>query len=71
MAGLGLIVKELQVPVVPIRIFGMEKIYPRGAKFPKKGKCTVIFGKPIEFTTETPTEIIEISRNAILNLTAK
>ena len=71
MAGLGLIVKELQVPVVPIRIFGMEKIYPRGAKFPKKGKCTVIFGKPIEFTTETPSEIIEISRNAILNLTAK
>jgi len=68
MLGLGLLVKELQVPVVPIKIQGMEKIYPRGAKLPKKGKCTVIFGKPIEFTTETPTEIIEISRNAMLNL---
>ena len=71
MNGLGLMVKELQVPVVPIRIFGMEKIYPRGSKFPKKGKCTVLFGKPIEFTTETPSEIIEISRKAILNLTVK
>ena len=69
MQGLGLIVKELQVPVVPIKILGMDKIYPRGTKFPKKGKCTVIFGKPLEFTTETPSEIIEISRKAVLNLT--
>jgi long-chain acyl-CoA synthetase len=71
MSGLGLLVKELQVPVVPIRILGMEKIYPRGAIFPKKGKCQVIFGKPLEFTTESPSEIIEISRNAVLDLTKK
>jgi len=71
MSGLGLLVKELQVPVVPIKILGMEKIYPRGAIFPKRGKCTVVFGKPIEFTTESPIEIIEISRKAVLNLTAK
>lgn len=68
MQGLGLLAKELQIPIVPIRILGMEKIHPRGSWFPKKGKCTVIFGKPLEFTTETPSEIIEISRNAILNL---
>lgn len=71
MSGLGLLVKELQIPVVPIKILGMEKIYPRGAIFPKKGKCTVIFGKPIEFTTETPSEIIQKSRKAVLNLTEK
>lgn len=70
MQGLGLLAKELQVPIVPIKILGMEKIYPRGSKFPKKGKCTVIFGKPIEFTTETPSEIVEISRNAILSIKA-
>lgn len=70
MPGLGLMVKELQVPVVPIRIIGIENIFPRGAKFPKKGKCTVIFGEPIEFTTETPSEIVEKSRDAILNLTS-
>ena len=68
MSGLGLLVKELQVPVVPIKILGMEKIFPRGSWFPNKGKCTVIFGKPIEFTTETPSEIIEKSRKAVLNL---
>jgi long-chain acyl-CoA synthetase len=69
MSGLGLMVKEFQVPVVPVRIFGMEKIYPRGAKVPKKGKCRVIFGKPIEFTTQTPNEIVEISRKAMSGLT--
>jgi len=69
MSGLGLMVKEFQVPVVPIRIFGMEKIYPRGAKVPKKGKCVVVFGKPIEFAYQTPNEIIEISRKAIFDLT--
>ena len=68
MQGLGLLVKELQAPIVPIKILGMEKIYPRGTKIPKKGKCIVIFGKPIEFTTESPSEIIEISRNAVLGL---
>ncbi len=70
MQGLGLLAKELQVPIVPIRILGMEKIHPRGSWLPKKGKCKVIFGKPLEFTTETPSEIVEISRKAILNLTA-
>lgn len=68
MQGLGLIVKELQVQIIPIKILGMEKIYPRGAKFPKKGKCTVIFGKPIEFSTESPSEIVEKSRDAVLKL---
>jgi len=71
MQGLGLLGKELQVPIVPIKIVGMEKIYPRGTKFPKKGKCTVIFGKPIEFTTESPSEIIQKSRQAVLSLTKK
>lgn len=68
MSGLGLLVKELQVPVIPIKIMGMEKIFPKGSKFPKRGKCTVIFGKTLEFTTETPSEIVEISRKAVLEL---
>ena len=71
MPGIGLMVKELGVPVVPIKIVGIEKIFPRGAKFPKKGDCMVIFGKPIDFTTETPEEIVEMSRRAILDLTTE
>ena len=65
MPGIGIMVKELQVPILPVKVEGTEKIFPRGAKFLKKGVCTVSFGKPIYFTTETPNEIVQISRRAL------
>ncbi len=68
MQGLGLMAKELQVPIVPIRIFGMEKIFPKGAILPKRGKCVVRFGKPMKFTIEPLSEIVSKSRQAVLAL---
>ena len=68
MPGLGLIIKELQVAIVPIQISGINHIYPRGAIFPKRGKCTVRVGKPLNFTFESPNEIVSKSREAILAL---
>jgi len=68
MPGLGIIVHELKVPVVPIRVRGMEKVLPRGAVFPKRSKVTVTFGKPLHFTTETPSEIVEKARDAVMGL---
>jgi long-chain acyl-CoA synthetase len=56
--GLGLMVKELGVPVVPVRIVGMEKVYPRGAIFPRQGRVTVVFGEPARYRMETPQEIV-------------
>lgn len=67
-AGLGIIVKELQVPVLPVRVYGMEKILPRGTLSLKRGKVKVIFGKPLFFTTETPSEIVGKCREAMLIL---
>ncbi len=69
-AGLGIIVKELKVPVVPIKISGIENIFPVGAAFPKRGKVKVIFGKPLYFTRETPIKIVEKSRQAIIDLSS-
>lgn len=63
--GLGLLVKELQVPILPIKISGMEHVFPRGASWFKKGNVTVIYGKPIYFTTETPSEIVEKAKTAL------
>ena len=68
MPGLGLIVKELQVPIVPIHISGMKHIYPRGAILPKRGKCIVRIGKPLNFTFESPNEIVEKSHERIVSL---
>jgi long-chain acyl-CoA synthetase len=66
--GLGIMVKELDIPVVPVRIEGLEKVFPRGALWPKRGKVRVIIGEPLRFGTEGSEEIVTISRQAIETL---
>ena len=66
--GLGIMVKELGIPVVPIKISGTEKVLPPGASFPKKGQVTVTFGKPLRFRCEEPTDIVEKTRQAVEKL---
>ena len=68
MEGLGLMVKELQIPVIPVKIEGMEKIFPRGTAMPKRGKAIITFGKPNYFGQESPSEIVRISKKLIVNL---
>ena len=48
-AGLGLIVAKTLAPVIPVRVFGAFKAFPRGAKFPQRTSVTVVIGKPIYF----------------------
>lgn len=66
--GLGIMVRELGIPVVPIRIAGLEKVLPRGANWPKRGRVTVTFGDPIYFQGEEPAEIVAKAYQALLAL---
>lgn len=66
--GLGIMVKELGLPVVPIRINGTDQVLPHEARYPKQGKVTVSFGKPMRFRYEEPTEIVEDVRDAVERL---
>ena len=66
--GLGIMVKELGVPVVPIKISGTGQVLPPGARFPKPGKVTVTFGEPLRFRYEEPAEIVEKARQAVEKL---
>lgn len=66
--GLGVIVKELGIPVVPIRIRGTERVLPPEAGFPKRGPVTVTFGEPLRFSYEGPAEIVEKARRAVEEL---
>jgi long-chain acyl-CoA synthetase len=66
--GLGIMVKELGIPVVPIKISGTEQVLPPGASFPKQGRVTVTFGKPLRFRFEEPAEIVEMARHAVEKL---
>lgn len=63
--GLGVMVQELGIPVVPVAIIGLEKIMPRGANWPEKGTVRVVFGAPIDFTGSTPDEIVRSSEEAV------
>jgi len=66
--GLGIMVKELGIPVVPIRISGTEKVLAPGASFPTRGKVTVTFGEPLRFRYEEPADIVETTRQAVEKL---
>ncbi|HYS42387.1 MAG TPA: AMP-binding protein, partial [Geobacteraceae bacterium] len=63
--GLGIMVKELGIPVVPVKIEGPERVLPRGAHWPRKGKVTVTFGEPLRFHCEEPEEIVARARRAV------
>lgn len=63
--GIGVMVRELSVPVAPVRIMGMEKVMPRGAAWPRRGTVEVRFGKPLVFGRATPEEIVERARRAV------
>jgi long-chain acyl-CoA synthetase len=69
--GLGVMVQELNVPVVPVAIIGLENILPRGANWPKKGIVRVVFGKPVDFSGSSPDEIVKVSKEALRDLLGK
>ncbi len=66
--GLGIMVKELGLPVVPIKISGTDGVLPHEVKYPKQGKVTVTFGKPLRFRYEESAEIVEQTRCAVERL---
>jgi long-chain acyl-CoA synthetase len=45
--GVGMIASHLKIPVVPIRILGLEKVLHRDWKFPRFGRVHVKIGKPL------------------------
>ncbi|NVN92222.1 MAG: AMP-binding protein [Desulfuromonadales bacterium] len=66
--GLGIMVKELGIPVVPIKISGTDQVLPHEAHVPKRGRVTVTFGTPLRFRYEEPAEIVEMTRQAVIRL---
>jgi 1-acyl-sn-glycerol-3-phosphate acyltransferase len=52
MPGVGFVVAKSRAPVIPVRVFGAAKALPRGAKFPRRSKITIVVGEPIRFSEE-------------------
>jgi len=66
--GLGIMVKEVGIPVMPIKISGTGQVLPHGAFVPKRGTVTVTFGEPLRFRSEEPADIVEKVRQAVEKL---
>lgn len=66
--GLGIMAQELDIPVVPVKIRGLEKVFPRGAAWPRRGPVSVTFGEPLRFGLEPSNEIVAIARKAFEEL---
>ena len=57
--GVGLLVKELEVPVVPAKIYGIYEIMDYRFQWPRKhGEVTIRFGNPISFPPSNTYEEI-------------
>jgi long-chain acyl-CoA synthetase len=42
-----MIAARLGIPVIPVRLDGLERILHQHWKFPKRGRARVAFGKPM------------------------
>ena len=66
--GLGVMTKELGIPIIPVKISGTDLVLPHNARLPRPGRVTVIFGEPLRFRYEEPAEIVEMVQLAVGSL---
>jgi long-chain acyl-CoA synthetase len=45
--GIGMIASRLEVPVVPVRLDGVDRLLPTGSSFVRMGRVRVAFGTPL------------------------
>jgi 1-acyl-sn-glycerol-3-phosphate acyltransferase len=57
-AGIALMVKRAEAPVIPAVIDGAHDAWPRGHKFPKGGKVRLLYGPPLELGKKKGAEIV-------------
>jgi len=56
--GVGLLVKNLGIPVVPMRIDGLFELKQAGKRMARPHQIKVKIGAPVHFSPETPTDQI-------------
>lgn len=45
--GIGLLVTKAAVPVIPVRVFGLDRAWSRGRRFPRPHPSAIKFGNPV------------------------
>jgi long-chain acyl-CoA synthetase len=67
--GVGMIASHLKIPVVPVRILGLEKVLHRDWKFPRPGRVRVNIGAPMSLLGEAFAESAHRVEEAVRRLT--
>jgi long-chain acyl-CoA synthetase len=57
-AGIGLLARNIGIPVLPMRIDGLFAVKQTGKKFAKPWAITIRIGEPIKFPPETDAQAI-------------
>jgi len=57
-AGIGMLAKNLDIPVLPMRILGLFDVKNKGKRFAPPGNICVRIGKPIKFEAGSNAEDI-------------
>jgi long-chain acyl-CoA synthetase len=64
--GIGILAREINIPVVPIKIKGLHEILPVGNYWPKFGNVEIKIDKPLKFNKmQSPQEITKILHKKI------
>ncbi len=66
--GIGIIAKELNIPIVPVAIRGTYEMLPAGRRFPRPAKIDVFFGKPVHSAGKDYDEIVNTLYQKITEL---
>ena len=66
--GVGMIASRLGVPVVPVRLEGLDKILHHSWRFPARGRGRVIFGAPMLLTGNDYKELAGKIEDAVRGL---
>jgi 1-acyl-sn-glycerol-3-phosphate acyltransferase len=70
-AGIGLLARELQLPVVPVYLQGLHAILPKGGKWPRTGPLEVRVGEPMRLGPDVSNaEAVEMLEAAMRSLAA-
>ncbi len=66
--GIGMIASKLNVPVVPVRLVGLDRILHQSAKMATPGRAVVRFGKPLRLTGGDYTALAAQVEEAVRSL---
>jgi long-chain acyl-CoA synthetase len=68
MPGIGMIASRLGVPVVPVRIIGLDRVLHPTWRMARPGRVRVAFGKPLHLSGDDYEELAKRVEAAVRNL---